>query len=261
MEKLTYNQKVMLLAVKDGAWWRDVLETRRQCLLSDRSDTAIEAIYRLLAPVQDPARDRASEYEAKRRRVGKGWITREKKLHGGRMEWYYTLTDLGREIHQQFLPTHTDKEYEKLVEELVATGLVTSRDRATFLAAQGLAVRDGQFLHAGGNSFRGRVRYIPFGDQRDAEIFAKETNQEKRRWVLAACGERVLNLKDEDLIQADDYGKLYRTGLGVNVVRVVCPSTAAVYLLPVPRFVQTAKAAVASTFGLTEVEYSPTFES
>lgn len=109
-----------------------------------------------------------------------------------------------------------------------------------------------------------QVAYEPHGDERDADEWRRESNHERRRMIQQACGERLLAAIERDmvLIQADDYGRLYEIpGVassrqhGGHVVRVVCPSTSAIYWLPVQAGVRTAKAAVASTFGLSEVEY------
>lgn len=114
--------------------------------------------------------------------------------------------------------------------------------------------------------------YAPHGDDRDVAAFAAETNQERRRYIVEACGDRVLPEAQRTLIQQDDFGQLWeiKTADDPRVwggsrterqVRVVCPSTGAVYWLPVSQYVRTAHEAVASTFGLTTAEYLPAVEA
>lgn len=110
--------------------------------------------------------------------------------------------------------------------------------------------------------------YLPYGDERDAAAFAAADNQELRRRILAACGDRVLPPETRELVQQDDFGALYRvTQMGVfgeatrQQVRVVCPSTGAVYWLPVSNQCRTAHQAVAETFGLSASEYQPAVEA
>lgn len=121
--------------------------------------------------------------------------------------------------------------------------------------------RVGQWLlrRTGRSGSRISAEYLPYGDDRDVAQFARLKNQELRRLVYAACGERILPALDLRIVQQDDYGTLYDSLVG-RLVRVVCPSTAAVYWLPVSN-VSSAKAAVAETFGLREVEYAPSAQA
>ena len=114
-------------------------------------------------------------------------------------------------------------------------------------------------------TIRGRciLHYLPYGDARDQVEFAGERNQERRRRIWEACGERVAP-PARTLVQQDDYGQLWEVSRYTSgrdrvsrEVRVVCPSTGAVYWLPVSEYCQTAHAAVASTFGLAAGEYAP----
>lgn len=124
------------------------------------------------------------------------------------------------------------------------------------------AVAAGKFVRVG-RWIRGEWNrpeaYVPYRDERDAVEFAREPNQEARRKILAACGDRVL--PPAELVQMDDYGRLYRAWDGRQSVHVICPSTGSQYVLPVSSWCKTAKQAVAETFGLNEVEYSPTAEA
>lgn len=102
-------------------------------------------------------------------------------------------------------------------------------------------------------------RYHPYGDDRDAEEFRRSRNQEERRQIIRVCGSRVIPPAQE--IQRDDYGVLLKLWNGDKQVRVVCPSTGAVYYLPVDRTCRTAHEAVAATFGLEATEYRPLVEA
>lgn len=112
------------------------------------------------------------------------------------------------------------------------------------------------------------IAYRPHGDERDVAAFQAEQNQQRRRLIFNTCGERVLALTSMTLIHQDEYGALYDTRIEtgrwnetVHVVRVVCPSTGAVYLLPCSPDASTAHEAVASTFGLRADEYCPTAQA
>lgn len=112
------------------------------------------------------------------------------------------------------------------------------------------------------------VRYVPHDDARDLDALRSETNQERRRRIYEACGDRVLDSSALTLIDEDRYGRLYDTGIATGswhdtfrLVRVVCPSTGAVYLLQCDPRARTAHEAVASTFGLRAEEYHPTAQT
>ena len=119
----------------------------------------------------------------------------------------------------------------------------------------GIRVGPWAYTKQRGHSFS--VVYAPQGAQTDFAAFAAEENVERRRAILTACGIGILG--EVTPIQQDDYGRLYETPVG-RYVRVVCPSTDRVYLLRVPPDTATAKQAVAWTFGLSEVVYSPTLQ-
>lgn len=122
--------------------------------------------------------------------------------------------------------------------------------------------RVGQWIlrRTGSSGSRIEVSYLPYGDERDAAQFERLTNQELRWLVYAACGDRLIPSLGLTMRQQDDYGTLYDSSAVGRLVRVVCPSTGAVYWLPVLN-AMTAKEAVAETFGLREVEYSPAVEA
>ena len=137
------------------------------------------------------------------------------------------------------------------------------RDRAAVEThiRSGSCRRSGRWLTVTGRDTT--LYYLPYGDARDQVEFAGERNQERRRRIWEACGERVAP-PARTLVQQDDYGQLWevsRYSSGTEQVsrevRVVCPSTGAVYWLPVSEYCQTAHAAVASTFGLAAGEYAP----
>ena len=121
----------------------------------------------------------------------------------------------------------------------------------------GAPFRLGQWSMARGQFGGLDLTYTPFGDERDIAAFAAEKNQQRRRLIHATCGERVLAVEAMTLIQQDDFGTLYDTGMGARIVRVVCPSTGATYMLPVSGWCLTAHEAVAQTFGLNAAEYQP----
>jgi hypothetical protein len=133
----------------------------------------------------------------------------------------------------------------------------------------GRMARSGQFLTWREKGYGHGIAYLPFGDQRDAEQFALANNQEQRRKIIDACGERVIPEGTRTLLQQDDFGQLYavdtfdRDGdkTTVRQVRVVCPSTGAIYWLPVAWNCRTAHEAVAQTFGLSAQEYAPAAEA
>lgn len=103
------------------------------------------------------------------------------------------------------------------------------------------------------------VGYCPTGDHRDSETYLADQNQERRRMIYRACGDRIIDAMKLVLRHEDDYGRLYESEHGL-IVRVVCPSTGAIYHLPVDR-ARTAHEAVARTFGLASAEYHPTIQS
>lgn len=115
--------------------------------------------------------------------------------------------------------------------------------------------REGRWIMVGGY----HAVYVPYRDARDSAAFAAEANQERRRLIVRACGERVVGAPT--VIQRDDYGTLVETWDSRRQVRVVCPSTGAVYWLPVPRSCRTAHEAVAATFGLDAASYAPLAEA
>lgn len=163
----------------------------------------------------------------------------------------------------------------RLLARLYSRASGVSPDRSLLMARARRLVRDGRWIiDMSGDLYyypRGVQYYLPHGDDRDAAEFEAEANQERRRKILAACGERVLPPERRAMAQMDDYGQLWEiTRYDVDAwnherterqVRVVCPSTGAVYWLPVPRHVTTAREAVASTFGLTAAEYVLAAES
>lgn len=102
-----------------------------------------------------------------------------------------------------------------------------------------------------------RHYYLPYGDDRDAEAFAREPITELRRRIYEACGDRVLSERLR-LIQQDDYGQLYDTGIGMRVVRIVCPSTGNVSWLLIQGNHRTVRDAVLKTLGLRdELTHAP----
>jgi uncharacterized protein YdbL (DUF1318 family) len=105
-----------------------------------------------------------------------------------------------------------------------------------------------------------QLRYVPQGAEADRQAFASELNQARRRAIVAACGESVVAVDKAELVQADDYGRLYRLPDGL-FVRVVCPSTGAPYWLSVPETCGSAHEAVAATFGMSVVDYHPVVQS
>ena len=142
-----------------------------------------------------------------------------------------------------------------LVRRLVRAGWTPERAAEEVLATR--AIVQGRWVVIAGSGRR--VAYIAYGDDRDAAAFAAEPNQESRRLILAACGDRVL--PPAELVQMDDYGRLMREWDGRVSVHVICPSTGAKYVLPVSARCRSAKEAVAETFGLSAAEYEPTIQS
>jgi hypothetical protein len=80
--------------------------------------------------------------------------------------------------------------------------------------------------------------------------------------------EKVIEGQEMKVIHSDKYGILLEDKnieddgwkIKAKFVRVICPSTGRKYVLRVDPNVQTAKEAVASTFGLTEEQYCPIVE-
>lgn len=138
---------------------------------------------------------------------------------------------------------------------------------------RGKARREGRWLKLdlAYDSREQSLYYLPFGDDRDAQEFRVESNQERRRLIYRACGDRVVPGPTRKLLQQDDYGILYEittvdptTWQGHRVerqVRVVCPSTGDVYWLPVSNRCRSAHEAVAETFGLDAEQYQPAVEA
>lgn len=92
------------------------------------------------------------------------------------------------------------------------------------------------------------------------EILAAK-NQEMRQKALKFYGqERFLKDTQARQIHEDRFGQLFEIG-DIKIVQVKDPSTDRVYFLSVPQEMKTAKAAVASTFGLTEEQYNPIQET
>jgi hypothetical protein len=159
---------------------------------------------------------------------------------------------------------------ERLTVWLALRSPKVNRETITRAILDGRAERRGRWLLVREREhWSSYLVYLPYGDARDEREFAAETNQERRRRIIASCGERVA-VAGRVLLQQDDYGRLYREWDGRLSVRVVCPSTGAVYWLPVREstwdgerwvHITTAKAAVAQTFDLREVEYSPVAEA
>lgn len=121
------------------------------------------------------------------------------------------------------------------------------------------------------------VRFVGT-DQQAAAEWAKTQNQAMRRAIIAAHGEKIIEQNCKlDLVQADDFGRLYwvqavdiRPGSGernlprgdkMKYVRVVCPTTGAIYWLACRPNCQTAKEAVAASFGLSVENYSPAVQA
>ena len=99
---------------------------------------------------------------------------------------------------------------------------------------------------------------------------AQETNAEIRRAMIERMGwERWLQQSGAQPVHQDVCGELYRTELdgaqiGVVVVTNSTPEpdgSAKRYALLVPPEHETARAAVASTFGLTADQYQPVVET
>lgn len=115
------------------------------------------------------------------------------------------------------------------------------------------------------------IAYRPYGDGRDVAEFSVEQNQHRRRLIVESCGDRVLPPESREMIQQDDYGQLWEITTidprryyeveRQRQVRVVCPSTGAVYWLPTARSCRTAHEAVAASFGLSASDYQPTAEA
>jgi hypothetical protein len=105
------------------------------------------------------------------------------------------------------------------------------------------------------------------------QVLARTSNLEKRRLLLERIGyERFLEIAGAELRQQDDYGKLGTTQLAFDdeqlmVVEVANATpepdgTRRRYFLRVPPDTQTARAAVAWSFGYTdETEYAPALET
>ncbi len=136
---------------------------------------------------------------------------------------------------------------------------------AAVKVANGKVSRDGRWIVEAAPSYIGMGcctrHYLPWGDNRDVAAFVGESNQESRRRIYAACGDRVVTDDSRRLVQQDDYGSLYELWDRSRVVRVVCPSTAAVYWLPCSYRARTARDAVAGTFGLAGSDYAPLVEA
>jgi hypothetical protein len=98
-----------------------------------------------------------------------------------------------------------------------------------------------------------------------------ETNQEVKRVLISRYGEgRYLEDSNAELIQEDQFGKLYKKEIQndepIVMVRVVnatpeSDGTHQPYFIRVPPVVTSAHEAVAWTFGLTPEQYQPTNES
>jgi hypothetical protein len=105
------------------------------------------------------------------------------------------------------------------------------------------------------------------------QVLARTSNLEKRRLLLERIGyERFLEITGAELRQQDDYGKLWTTQLAFDdeqlmVVEVANATpepdgTRRRYFLRVPPDTQTARAAVAWSFGYDdETEYAPGLET
>lgn len=93
------------------------------------------------------------------------------------------------------------------------------------------------------------------------EEILEARNQEMRQRALKVYGQaQFIADSGAKLLHKDSFGDLWEVK-GIKIVRVVDPSTGRIYFLSVPPAVETAKAAVASTFGLTEAEYAPLVEA
>lgn len=169
-------------------------------------------------------------------------------------------------------PVATDSLEIRLLARLISRAIGCDAAESLRLAGRRRTRREGRWLYIQGRSWDCDVRYCPYGDSRDDAEFARETNQQMRRRIVEACGDRVLPPAQRTLVQQDDFGQLWEIktvgdprGWGGDrierQVRVVCPSTGAVYWLPVGRDVRTAHEAVASTFGLSAAEYVPVAEA
>lgn len=115
------------------------------------------------------------------------------------------------------------------------------------------------------------TEYRPWGDQRDSQEFLAADNVEMRRMIWEACSDRLHTAIGMTEAQRDDYGVLYRYDVAdghaynperYQMVLVVNATpepdgTYRDYWLRVPPYVRTARAAVASTFGLAAEEYAP----
>src|SRR4029077_9941466 len=99
-----------------------------------------------------------------------------------------------------------------------------------------------------------------------AEIDAAENETYRRNLIEVYRDGLVGYLRDSgaQTVQRDDIGELFRretVGDPVVAVLVKCPTTGRAYVLRVPPTVQTAREAVAWTFGMTVEEYQPTAQS
>jgi len=97
-----------------------------------------------------------------------------------------------------------------------------------------------------------------------------EANAEVRRVMLDRFGfDRYLSKSGAVPVHADDCGTLYRIDLGGETLAMVsvlnstpeADGTPKRYVIPVDPACQTARAAVASSFGLTATQYQPSQES
>lgn len=126
-------------------------------------------------------------------------------------------------------------------------------------------IRIGRWEWRKGRGHTLSVRYCGDAAAATKDFFSTQ-NQEMRRAIIAAHGEIIVNRLSPRLVSQDDFGVLYDVdlagGQGVipntqRYVRVICPSTGAVYYLGVPQKCQTAHEAVAATFGLRAEAYNP----
>jgi ankyrin repeat protein len=148
-------------------------------------------------------------------------------------------------------------------------------DVVKFLAEQGANI------HARGNY---ALRYAAIGWHSEVVEYLVEQGASLRSAVVGAINievkrrvceyfgwERIVKELGAKEIHKDEYGILLKTSelkdddsfqanLSAKFVRVTCPSTGEKYVLRVDPNVQTAKEAVASTFGLTEEQYCPVVE-
>jgi hypothetical protein len=163
---------------------------------------------------------------------------------------------------------------QRLLARLAARHALCTHDIAIDALREGRLTRNGRWLSLRINHPVNRgvaIVYAPYGDDRDIEGFSAATNQEQRRRIVEACGERVLPPDRRELTQQDDYGQLWTITTtepralcetrASQQVRVVCPSTGAVYWLPVSHRCRTAREAVAETFGLSARDYTPCQET